>query len=446
MHVIKEKKKEALRQEERLYKTLLEQSQDAIYIFFNGKFEFVNRKFSELSQITPEEAQSPGFDLLSLVAPESRPFIKERMKLFKKGEFMKQSFEFTALTVGSQRVEMEASVSQVPYEGKTAALVILHDITEQKRFHERLTRINECFLSFVADPIENIRRLTCLTGEIMEATCALYNRIERELLCSLGQWHTPPGYKAEDSPDGHICYDVIRQCGDQPLIIRNLADTHYARTDPNVAMYGLQTYIGQAVRCGGLCIGSLCVVYQKDIVPSEEDLKIMGIIAAALGVEEERCKAEVALKKRKKDLSLTSQRLEEVNTALKVLLKQRGEDMQQSQEAILSNVNKLIVPYIERLKHTGLTPGQRNLIDTMEKNILEIASPFLRNPSLRLTNFTHQEIQVASLVRKGKTNKEIAEIQNVSARTIAFHRENIRKKLGLRNKKKNLQSHLLALL
>jgi len=444
--VIKETKKKALRQKERLYQTLLEQSLDAIYIFFNGKFEFVNRKFSELSQITPEAAQSPGFDLISLVAPESRSFIKERMKLFKKGEFMKQTFEFTALTAGGRRIEMEASVSQVPYEGKTATLVILHDIKERKRFHERLTRINECFLSFVADPIENIRRLTCLAGEIMEAACALYNRLERGMLCSVGQWHTPPGYKTEDSPDGHICRDVIRQCGEQPLIIRNLADTDYARTDPNVTLYGLQTYIGQAVRCGCLCIGSLCVVYQKDIIPSEEDLKIMGIIASALGVEEERCKAEAALKKREKDLSLTSQSFEEVNTALKVLLKQRDEDIQQSEDAILSNVNKLIVPYIERLKHTDLTPGQRNLIDSVEKNILEIASPFLRNLSLRRTNFTHQEIQVASLVRKGKTNKDIAEIQNVSVRTIAFHRENIRKKLGLRNKKKNLQTHLLALL
>ncbi|MEI8173999.1 MAG: LuxR C-terminal-related transcriptional regulator [Deltaproteobacteria bacterium] len=446
MQVIKEKKKKALRQEKSLYLTLIEQSQDAIYVLFNGKLGFVNRKFSELSQITPEAAENPGFDFISLVAPESRPLIKERMKLFKKGEFMKQTFEFTALTVGGRRIEMEVSISNVSYKGGTATLGILHDITERKRFHERLTRINECFLSFVADPIENIRRLTCLLGEIMEATCALYNRIERGMLCSLGQWHTPPGYKTEDSPDGHICYDVIRQCGEQPLIIRNLADTDFARTDPNVAMYGLQTYIGQAVRCGGLCVGSLCVVYQKDIVPSEEDLKILGIIAAALGVEEERCRAEVDLKKSEKDLSLRSHNLEEVNTALKVLLKQRDEDKQQSEETILSNVNKLIVPYIERLKHSGLTPGQRNLTDIMEKNILEIVSPFLRNLSLRCMNLTPQEIQVAHLVKKGKTSKEIAELQNVSARTIDFHRENIRKKLGLRNKKKNLRSHLLSLL
>lgn len=342
--------------------------------------------------------------------------------------------------------QKKASVSHISYEGGTATLGSLHDITERQRFHERLTRINECFLGFVADPIENIHRLTCLLGEIMAATCALYNRMERGMLCSRGQWHTPPGYKPEDRPDGHICYDVIRQCGEQPVIIRSLADTDYARTDPNVAMYGLQTYIGQAVRCGGLCVGSLCVVYQKDIIPSEEDLKIMGIIAAALGVEEERCKAEVDLKKREKELSLKSHNLEEVNTALKVLLKQRDEDRQQAEEMILSNVNKLIVPYIERLKHSGLTPGQRNLIDIMEQNILEIVSPFLWNLSLRHTNFTPQEFQVANLVRKGKSMKEIAEIQNVSVRTIAFHRENIRKKLGLRNKKKNLRSHLLSLL
>jgi DNA-binding CsgD family transcriptional regulator len=55
------------------------------------------------------------------------------------------------------------------------------------------------------------------------------------------------------------------------------------------------------------------------------------------------------------------------------------------------------------------------------------------------------EIRVASLVKEGKTNKEIAEILMVSKNTILFHRHNIRVKLDIKNKKINLRSHLLTL-
>ncbi len=161
---------------------------------------------------------------------------------------------------------------------------------------DRLGKLNSCFLDFGADPLENIGRLTAVCGELLGAACALYNRLEHGMLCSLGRWNAPADFNPVDRPDGHICYDVIRQAADGVLVICNLPDTPYARTDPNVLPYNLRTYIGTAVKLGGASVGSLCAVFQTDYLPGEEDKQVLQAIAKAIAVEEERKRATDALR------------------------------------------------------------------------------------------------------------------------------------------------------
>lgn len=174
----------------------------------------------------------------------------------------------------------------------------------RKQEEERMSKINDCFLSFSSNPNENINRLTALCGELMGASSAVYNRINQGMLHSEGQWNTPPKYKSIDIPEGHICYDVIRRGGDEVTILRNLQSTPYADTDPNVAVLGLHTYIGHPVKVGQTFVGALCVVYQRDYAPSLGDQKILGIIASAIRVEEERKQALVRLRE-SKEFNLT---------------------------------------------------------------------------------------------------------------------------------------------
>jgi PAS domain S-box-containing protein len=160
---------------------------------------------------------------------------------------------------------------------------------------------------------------------------------------------------------------------------------------------------------------------------------------------EERKRVEKALRKHEKELRAQSHHLEEVNTALRVLLKQREVDKKELGQVVVRNVQELVSPYLRQVIDGRLTPRQRTLAQILETNLNNIVSPFIDKLTSELVHLTPTEIKVASLVKEGKTNKEIAEVLLVSKNTILFHRHKIRGKLGLKNKKINLRTHLLTM-
>lgn len=169
----------------------------------------------------------------------------------------------------------------------TGLLGLSRDITERKRDQQRLEKLNHCLLSLGSDYRTNVSKLTALCGELLEATCALYTGLNKGILFATGQWNTPPDFVPEDNPEGHICYDVVRQ-NQKLLLIRNLQDTIYAVTDPNVMKFGLQTYMGSVVHRSQKPYGSLCVVFQRDFIPTEDEKHIIQIVASAISSEEDR--------------------------------------------------------------------------------------------------------------------------------------------------------------
>jgi DNA-binding response OmpR family regulator len=152
-------------------------------------------------------------------------------------------------------------------------------------------------------------------------------------------------------------------------------------------------------------------------------------------IEEHKC-AKTALESK-------SQKLDEFNTALKVLLEQRERDKDELEEWVLSNVKNLIIPNIEKLKRLNNKTKSLPYVTFLETNLKDLTSSFSQRLSSRYLNLTTKEIQVANLVKDGKTSKDIAELMNTSERTIDFHRKNIRKKLGLNSRKINLRVTLL---
>jgi PAS domain S-box-containing protein len=219
-------------------------------------------------------------------------------------------------------VPLELSLSAMRLDGQWHAIGVLRDIAARKRSQERLVKLNDCLAHLGADYRENIHRITTVCGEILEADTALYNRLDNGLLVTFGRWHAPEDLPISDAPEGHICYDLIRSGADRDAngacvnllatvdkgqdayYLEDLSQTKYLQSDPTVRKYALKAYFGHVVRCAGETVGSLCVVFKQQRSPTDEEKRLLGILAAALTTEENRHLATRELELSEKRMSL----------------------------------------------------------------------------------------------------------------------------------------------
>jgi PAS domain S-box-containing protein len=192
-------------------------------------------------------------------------------------------------------------------------------------------------------------------------------------------------------------------------------------------------------------------IYANPVFDKEEKVSKIAIFARDItkhkNTEEELNKSrdhlEQLIAERTAELKAQFINMQELNTTLKVLLRQREEDKKEMEEQFVSSVKYLIMPYIEKIKNSRLDSRQRSYLSTMETNLNEIVGPFIS--TVQQLNLSPREIQVASYIKDGKTTKEIAEIMGVAASSVDSYRNSIRFKLGLNRKKTNLQSYFQSL-
>lgn len=157
----------------------------------------------------------------------------------------------------------------------------------------------------------------------------------------------------------------------------------------------------------------------------------------------ERKQAEEALEKREMELEVKTHELEDMNSALRVLMKQRDEDRNELEQKVLSNIKVLILPHMEKLKNHVDVQGT-SYVNVLASNLRDIMSPFAQKLSVTYLNLTKREVQVANLIKEGKTTEEISAFLNISISAVNVYRYHIRHKLGL-SKKQNLRSYLSSL-
>lgn len=144
------------------------------------------------------------------------------------------------------------------------------------------------------------------------------------------------------------------------------------------------------------------------------------------------------------ELSAKKEQLAEYNTTLKVLLENRDKDRKIIEKRIIDNVCDMVLPTINKLKKTSLDNRQMMLLNQSIESLQDIVSPLMSNlnDALGLYGFTSTELNIIKHIIKGMRTSEISEALNLSESTVNFHRNNIRSKLNLKNKRVNLYIYL----
>lgn len=178
------------------------------------------------------------------------------------------------------------------------------------------------------------------------------------------------------------------------------------------------------------------VVFNKAIFKDEHG-ELAGIIGVIFDVtERERAQHKLAEK---------SEALKHANMSLRILIKQLSDAQNEDRVNNMPNLKELVMPSSDQLEAMLDSPTERGYLENIMLNLNRVTSNFSKQLALMNLGLSPKEIQVADLIRIGLSNKESAIQMNVTKSTIEFHRDNLRKKLGLKHEKKNLRAYILAL-
>ena len=155
----------------------------------------------------------------------------------------------------------------------------------------------------------------------------------------------------------------------------------------------------------------------------------------------EHKRAEKALKKREKELAKLNKQLIETNRALSVLAKNLDSTQKESEKLVVKRIRSYIMPIIEKLRQDKNIERYRADFDLLTDYISELTSNLTNDIKIALALST-TELRIASLIRNGMLNQEIAKHLSVTLYTVKTHRRNIRKKLDLHNSGINLKSYM----
>jgi DNA-binding CsgD family transcriptional regulator len=164
------------------------------------------------------------------------------------------------------------------------------------------------------------------------------------------------------------------------------------------------------------------------------DDRMKGLLLSCIDVTEV---ASMSIRLRKQNAEIT-----ELKNTVRTLIKLHHESTIRAEQKMAVSIKQIAEPFFNHLKKQDLDAHQSNKINRIESDLNNSFNEFSYLSNIKQYGLTPREIQVTTLIKMGKTTKEIAEFFHISPASIDFHRKNIRAKLRLTNKKINLRAHL----
>ena len=421
---------EDIRKSEEKYRNILDNFTDGIYMIgADGYLTYLNRVSLKRSGL-PEDRYT-DCHYLDVIAPEEHERARASFERVMRGE-ESQPHELRTITRDGRMISMEVKSRPLFENGAVVGLVgIARDITARKKAEEALRRSEEKYHVLLESISDGVFRLDA-SGHFV-----YMNRSGRQRTgLTEGNLHT---FRFQDMVTAEE---------------RKKVRAHFenAMKGKEVPPFELK-YVNRKGRT---------IYVEVRYRPIFEDRTVVGVVGISRDITDRKNAEELILnakdhleqmvEARTKELedktgqlAFRTRNLEDMNTALNVLLKKMENDKKEIENNIRANLRESLFPHLENLKNSSLSEAQKACITVMEEAVNAIASPFMKNLRLKHSNLSSKEIQVSSLIQEGRTTKEIATILHVSVKDVEFHRYNIRKKFSLTRKKESLSAYLSQL-
>ena len=406
------------------FNLLTENATTGILIFSpKGRPLFVNKRISKITGYSKSDLLKAGCKGI-VNSAEVEKFRAAAGRLVQK-KIASHSAELTITRKDGKIVPVEISIAKTIWEQRDAVLMMVSDISSRKTAEDKLRSSEERYRLLTECSSDVIVR-HFQDGEIRFISSAAFPLLGVQ----------PEELVGRKIPDG------IMHPDDWPAMAQGIRDLVLRKKKTLRLEHRIKTRSGDY-----LWLESTCSLLKTSGSPESHQIITIGRDISERkkfqqALIDNRNELEVLVRERTRELGAKSKSLEEANTALKVLLERSQEYQKETEERIRANLQALVLPLVQKIKEAAAEPAIKGPLEQLERNICQVASPFSRDLSKNSPGLTPTQIQVADLIKTGKTSKEIAAFLNIAFKTVEAHRRNIRIKLGILNQKVNLRSYL----
>jgi diguanylate cyclase (GGDEF)-like protein/PAS domain S-box-containing protein len=161
----------ALLVSEQKYRTLVDHSQDGVFLTQDGDYTYVNQAYADMLGYTP--AEMTGTPYMHFIAPEDRPLLEEIWKKRRAGEWEKSAYEVHLLKKdGKTRLLASVRSGPITLNGRLASTGTIRDITEERRVQQALLAAEQKFRAIFENAVIGMYQSTP-TGQYVKANQAL---------------------------------------------------------------------------------------------------------------------------------------------------------------------------------------------------------------------------------------------------------------------------------